>query len=188
MVDKGNSRSLFLPANHDVWMFDSFPKELGVEASHKTHNKGIFWSQSSYLPPADLALGDPGYKLLKEYSRALHFNGCSRNLHPNSFGYGLATSGSVSSRYSKEITHVFRAKMNSKQNFRGITLEKEHFDFFIYGHWHSPVIHFLSDKSKLVVLGDWLVSNTYAVWDGETFKLMRYKQNETDEVIDSLKL
>jgi UDP-2,3-diacylglucosamine hydrolase len=54
-------------------------------------------------------------------------------------------------------------------------LQKEHFDFFIYGHRHLPLDIQLSPNSKYVNLGEWVNHNTYAVFDGNDLKLEYYK-------------
>ena len=186
LADKGVPPHFFT-GNHDVWMFDYFPKELGVEVHHKPIIKEFYGKKFLLAHGDGLGPGDPGYKLLKRIFTSPTLQWMFSKIHPN-FSLWFGNQWSVSSRYSKEITHVFRGENEQITKFSRLTLEKEHYDFFIYGHWHSPIIHPLEKQSNLVVLGDWLVSNTYSVWDGESFKLMRYKQNEADEVIDSVKL
>jgi len=54
-------------------------------------------------------------------------------------------------------------------------LQKEHFDFFIYGHRHLPIDLPLNEKSRYINLGEWLTSNTYAVFDGEKSELKKFE-------------
>ncbi|MGD9977130.1 MAG: UDP-2,3-diacylglucosamine diphosphatase [Bacteroidales bacterium] len=177
----------FFTGNHDIWMFDYFPQELGVEV-HRNPITREFFGRKFLLAHGDgLGPGDPGYRLLKRIFTSPTLQWIFSKLHPN-FSLWFGNQWSVSNRYSKEITHNFKGDNEQITMFSKATLEKEHFDFFIYGHWHSPVIYPLSSQSNLIVLGDWLVSNTYAVWDGETFKLMRYFPNQPDEVISLVKL
>ncbi|MCB8964389.1 MAG: UDP-2,3-diacylglucosamine diphosphatase [Bacteroidales bacterium] len=186
MVDSGIPVHFFT-GNHDVWMFDYFPKELGVEVHHKPIVKELYGRKFLLAHGDGLGPGDPGYKLLKGMFTSKALQWMFAKLHPN-FSLWFGNQWSVSSRYSKEITHNFRGDNEQITKFSRLTLEKEHYDFFIYGHWHSPIIYPLTDNSNLVVLGDWLVSNTYSVWDGETFKLMRYRQDGDDELMDSVKM
>jgi len=176
----------FFSGNHDVWMFNYFQDELGVEMHHKPLIKNIL-NKKFFLAHGDgLGKGDVGYKLMKSIFTNPALQWLFARLHPN-FSLWFGNQWSVSSRYSKELTHEFRGESELITRFTRSELEKHHFDFFIFGHWHSPVIHPLNESSNLVVLGDWLVNNTYSVWDGETFKLMRFNNEGEDIVLDIAK-
>jgi UDP-2,3-diacylglucosamine hydrolase len=54
-------------------------------------------------------------------------------------------------------------------------LEKEHYDYFIYGHRHTPIIVDLPNKSHYVNLGDWINHFSYGVFDGENFEMKNHK-------------
>ncbi|MBL4655546.1 MAG: hypothetical protein JKY33_06970 [Bacteroidia bacterium] len=55
-------------------------------------------------------------------------------------------------------------------------LEKEHVDFFIYGHRHLALDMKLNETSRYVNLGDWLTINSYGVLDGKNFELKYFEQ------------
>ncbi|QKG79292.1 UDP-2,3-diacylglucosamine diphosphatase [Tenuifilum thalassicum] len=177
----------FFTGNHDVWMFDYFEKELGVTIHREPIVRELLGARFLLAHGDGLGPGDPGYKLLKRIFTSPTLQWLFAKLHPN-FSLWFGNQWSVSSRYSKEITHNFRGEEEQITKFSRIKLSDEHFDFFIFGHWHSPIIYPLADNSNLTVLGDWLVSNTYGVWDGEQFNLMRYNPNGQDEVISSASL
>ncbi len=172
----------FFTGNHDVWMFDYFSKELGVEVHHEPIVKELLGARFLLAHGDGLGPGDLGYKILKGIFTSPTLQWLFARLHPN-FSLWFGNQWSVSSRYSKEITHVFRGENEQITKYSRGKLEQEHFDFFIYGHWHSPIIYPLSAESNLVILGDWLVSNTYSVWDGQEFRLMRYQLNAPHEVL-----
>ncbi|MHC1702524.1 MAG: UDP-2,3-diacylglucosamine diphosphatase [Tenuifilaceae bacterium] len=172
----------FFSGNHDVWMFDYFQKELGVELHHKPIIK-VFNDKNFFLAHGDgLGPWDKGYKLLKSIFTNPALQWMFARLHPN-FSLWFGNQWSVSSRYSKEITHVFRGEEELITRFARLELQENHHDFFVFGHWHSPIIYNLNDKSNLVILGDWLVNNTYSVWDGEKFFLKRFNPDGEDFVI-----
>lgn len=54
-------------------------------------------------------------------------------------------------------------------------LQKEHFDYFIFGHRHIPMDIRVGENSRYINLGDWLNYNTYAVFDGQNTELKYYK-------------
>ena len=49
-------------------------------------------------------------------------------------------------------------------------LEKEHFDYFIFGHRHLEMKYNLGANTELIFLGDWIKEGSYAVWDGNSLQ------------------
>ena len=71
-----------------------------------------------------------------------------------------------------------------RDNLIPMLRKSEHFDFFIYGHRHLPLVLDLkkdastslsTTDAKYVNLGDWISYFTYGVFDGENFELKEYK-------------
>jgi len=95
--------------------------------------------------------------------------------HPN-IGIWIANSWSSHSRYSRE-TRAFEGEdkewliLYSKK-----LLEKENYDFMIYGHRHSPLDIKLNDTSRYINLGDWLSHFTYAEFDGNELYLKKFSK------------
>jgi UDP-2,3-diacylglucosamine hydrolase len=173
----------FFTGNHDVWMFNYFPKELGVSV----HTKPItreFNGKSFLIGHGDgLGKGDNGYKLLKGIFTSKTLQWLFSRLHPN-FAMWLGNSWSVNSRYSKEISHKFRGENELiTQYARWEIAQESGYKYFVFGHWHSPVVYPLTSNETLVLLGDWIVNNTYGKWDGEHFELHRYSNNGVSELI-----
>ena len=54
-------------------------------------------------------------------------------------------------------------------------LEKEHHDYFVFGHRHLPLNINLGQDSRYINTGDWLQYFTYAVFDGDTLELKEFK-------------
>lgn len=55
-------------------------------------------------------------------------------------------------------------------------LQKDQYDYFIFGHRHLPIDFKLSEKSRYVNLGDWIKYFSYAVFDGENLELKYYNK------------
>lgn len=172
----------FFTGNHDVWMFDYLPKELGVTVYRKPivrefDGKRFFIGHGDGLGP-----GDTGYKLLKWAFTNRVLQWLYSRLHPN-FTMWLGNKWSVSSRYSKEIAHKFRGEDELITKFARTNIKDKHYDFQIFGHWHSPLIYTIEENSEMVILGDWIVNNTYGVWDGESFSLLRFLNDGSSEKV-----
>ena len=53
-------------------------------------------------------------------------------------------------------------------------LEKNHYDYFVFGHRHLPLEIALNEKSTYVNLGDWIGYYTYGVFENEKLALREY--------------
>jgi len=51
-------------------------------------------------------------------------------------------------------------------------------DFYVFGHRHIELDLMLSQKARVIILGDWLWQFTYAVFDGEHLSLDSYDVTE----------
>ena len=54
-------------------------------------------------------------------------------------------------------------------------LVTKHYNYFIFGHRHLPMIIKVGDGSEYVNLGDWIGYFTYGVFDGKTFELKKFQ-------------
>jgi UDP-2,3-diacylglucosamine hydrolase len=52
--------------------------------------------------------------------------------------------------------------------------QKQHHDFYIFGHRHLPLSLKVNDQSTYVNLGEWVNFNTYAVYNGTNVELKTY--------------
>lgn len=163
----------FFTGNHDVWVFDYLPEEIGVTVHHKpviiTFNEKKF-----YLAHGDgLGPGEFSYKVLKSIFRSRVLQWLYARIHPNS-STGFAHRWSRHSRFSKGVylEWLGEEKEQLVQHSRNI-LEKEPIDYFIYGHRHVPRVHPLNN-SRIIYIGDWFINFTYGVFDGQEMKLEKY--------------
>ena len=52
-------------------------------------------------------------------------------------------------------------------------------NYFIYGHRHIMLDLMLTEASRMLILGDWIKSYSFAVFDGEHLFLEQYVEGET---------
>ncbi len=161
--------------NHDMWMYDYLPEELGVTIYREPVIK-TFNGKKFYLGHGDgLGPGDHGYKFIKKVFASPISQWLFARLHPNA-GIGMAKFWSKTSRASTGKTDE---KFLGEENewlaiYAKEILQKEHFDYFIFGHRHLPIDVKLNEKSRYVNLGDWINYFTYAVFDGKELLLKEY--------------
>lgn len=178
LTDKG-IQIHFFTGNHDMWMFGYHEKELGI-TMHREPITFEAQGKKLYIGHGDgLGPGDKGYKMIKKIFANRFFQWCFARLHPN-FGIGIAN---YFSRSSRAATGTIDEKYLGDENewlaiYSKEILQKEHFDYFVFGHRHLPINIALSDSSRYYNLGDWLRYYTYGVLDNGEFHLKTYPSNE----------
>ncbi len=170
----------FFTGNHDIWCYNYFQKELNITVYRKPITKEIL-GKKFFLGHGDgLGPSDHGYKFIKKLFANKFCQWLFARLHPN-FGIGLGLYFSNRSKHAQGDSHlVFLGEENEWQLiFAKEKLLKEHFDYFVFGHRHISIIHDINEKSKFIILGDWITKFSYGVFDGEKFELRRFI-NETN--------
>lgn len=169
----------FFVGNHDMWMRGYFEKELNIPVYFQA--KTFEWNgRKFFVGHGDgLGPGDHGYKLLKKVFRNKISQTLFALLHP-AVGIGLAN---FFSRKSRQKTGRCDEAFLGEENewlivFSRKILQKEHFDYFVFGHRHLPLFIRLSDKSKYINLGDWIQYYTYAEFDGQQTLLKTFDQQQ----------
>jgi UDP-2,3-diacylglucosamine hydrolase len=167
----------FFTGNHDIWVFDYLPEETGV-ILHRNELIAEISGKKFYLSHGDgLDKGDKGYHLLKKIFTNPLFQWIFARFHPN-FAVSVAQLWSKISRQSKKHTvKDFDPENEGMYKFAQAFLKKEHVDFFVFGHRHRVVDLPLQDNSRFILLGDWIKSFSYGVFDGKKFELKSYTEN-----------
>jgi UDP-2,3-diacylglucosamine hydrolase len=166
----------FFTGNHDIWVFDYLPAETGVIV-HRDFFATELMGKKFYLAHGDgLDKNDKGYLLLKKIFTNRFWQWVFARFHPN-FAVSVALRWSKTSRLSKKVGGAdFDTKNEGMYQFALTVLEKEHFDYFIFGHRHRLANIEIGDTSRFVLLGEWIKTFSYGVFDGEKFELKKYIQ------------
>lgn len=175
LTDAGIPVHLFT-GNHDMWIFDYLPQELGVQLYREPIEK-TFFGKSFVIGHGDgLGPGDKGYKFLKKVFNNPFCQWCFARLHPN-FGIWLAQKSSKTSRaYTGKSDEVYHGDENEwLVQYCKSELEKKHTDYFVFGHRHLPLNIYLNEKSKYINLGEWINYNTYLEVSENSVELKEWK-------------
>jgi UDP-2,3-diacylglucosamine hydrolase len=165
----------FFTGNHDMWMFDYFPNELGIPVYREPQILQAGKHKLLIGHGDGLGPGDHTYKFIKRFFNSPVCQWLFARLHPN-LGFWIANTWSRKSR----ITN-----MKKEEQFEGEDgeflwvycreLEKmQHHDFYIFGHRHLPLDLKVSESSRYINLGEWVHFNTYAVYDGTNVELKTF--------------
>jgi UDP-2,3-diacylglucosamine hydrolase len=165
----------FFTGNHDIWVFDYLPLETGVTV-HRDYYTTELMGKKFFLAHGDgLDKNDKGYLMLKKIFKSRVLQWLFARLHPN-FAVGIAHRWSKNSRLSKKVSGpAFEAENEGMYEFALSVLEKEHFDYFIFGHRHRLANLEMNENTRFILLGEWIKTFSYGVFDGEKFELKKYK-------------
>lgn len=175
LTDNGIPVHIFT-GNHDMWIFDYIPKELGVQLYREPIQREFFGKKYFIGHGDGLGPGDKGYKFLKKVFANKFCQWCFARLHPN-FGIWLADKSSKTSRaHTGSSDEVFHGEENEwLVVFCKDELKKEHFDYFIFGHRHLPLEIDIAENSKYINLGEWINYNTYVVASDQGVELRQFE-------------
>jgi UDP-2,3-diacylglucosamine hydrolase len=167
----------FFTGNHDMWMFDYLPKELGVSL-HRDNIERTFNDKVFFIGHGDgLGPGDHGYKLIKKVFASGWAKWLFARFHPN-FGIGLAN---FLSRKSRAATGDEDSKFLGPENewlfiYSCAQETIKHRDFYIFGHRHLPMDLKVGEGSRYINLGEWINQHTFAVFDGSELMLEKFTE------------
>ncbi|TAJ15202.1 UDP-2,3-diacylglucosamine diphosphatase [Marinilabiliaceae bacterium JC017] len=169
----------FFTGNHDIWIFDYLPRECGVTIYREPVIQEIE-GKTFYLGHGD-GLGDydPQYNFLKAAFTNPFAQWLFARLHPN-FGIGMATFWSRKSREKNLKSHGSVYLGDDKEwlvQYAKTVLEQNDIDYFVFGHRHVVREVPLTGVSKLIYLGDWVNSFSYAEFDGTSMQLKFFENN-----------
>lgn len=177
LSDKGIKISIFC-GNHDMWMFDYFPKEFNISVYRQP--KEIEFNGKKFLigHGDGIGTGDFGYKLVKGIFESKVCRWLFARLHPN-FGIGMAHYFSRKSRIANGnydeyfISEEKEILIQYSKNY----LKNSNIDYFVFGHRHLPMKILLSDASYYINTGEWVKNCSYAKLNGTELELLYYKNN-----------
>lgn len=167
---------IFFTGNHDMWMFDYFPRELGIPVYREPTALEVGKQRLMIGHGDGLGPGDHTYKILKKFFNSGLCQWLFARIHPN-LGIRIANAWSRKSR----ITNVGRDEKFGRPEDEYLWVycsENEkatHFDFYVFGHRHLPLSLKVAGNSTYVNVGEWVHSKTYAVYDGMNVEIKEFK-------------
>ena len=168
----------FFTGNHDVWVFDYLPSEVGVIVC-KNPIEIVMNGSKFFIGHGDgIGPGDNAYKLLRKVFHNRFLQTLFSWLHPN-FTFAFGQNWSKHSRYSKGLVETFLG-VEKEYNilFAKEYLQDHDVNYFVFGHRHIPMDIKMNESSRLINLGEWIMAYTYAVFDGSAMELHSFRNPE----------
>lgn len=164
----------FFTGNHDMWMFDYFPRELSIPIYRNpveiiVNNKKLMAGHGD-----GLGTGDYAYKFMKKVFSSKFFQWMFHWLHPN-IGIGIAHRWSKSNRMIKEKKGIPCQEEQEKLLQYCKKVERTtHYDYYVFGHRHLPLKLEVAPRSTYFNLGEWVQYFTYLELDETSASLRTF--------------
>ena len=176
LSDKG-IKIVWLIGNHDIWIFDYLPDELGIKVIDGSVEECID-GKHFYLTHGDGVGKLPSsFKFIRGIFRNKWCQKAFAAIHPR-WTVPFAYNWSRHSRKKDGMPDAAAAYM--LDNITGFSKEylKNHPDinFFIFGHLHILERIRIAEQSEVIVLGEGITMFSYAVWDGNTLSLHKFDE------------
>lgn len=177
-----------LTGNHDVWLFDYLPKEVGVNILHgpieiTRHGRRLYLCHGDEVGRRPLP-----YRAMRTLFHSFAMQRLFAWLiHPD-IAHAFGSGWSHRSRKVKPIAHAFRGKNEPLVQFFSRLNKTDKHDVYLAGHLHTPVLHLMPDGTPIVILGDWISAYTYAQWNGAVLSLMQFHQGDSPIALSEVKL
>lgn len=175
LTDRG-VRVVWFIGNHDIWIFDYLPSELGVEVVDGALTEHID-GKTFYMTHGDgVGKLKPSFKLMRNLFRNKFAQKLYSGIHPR-WTIPFAYSWSRHSRKTGGSGYDPTTMVNLLRHF-SVDYLREHpeINYFVYGHLHIVEDLKLNDSSRMIVLGDWISNFSYGIWDGKEFVIRRWNE------------
>lgn len=164
----------WLIGNHDIWIFDYLPGELGVKVIDGSAQVNI-GGKVFFLAHGD-GIGKPPryFRLMRALFRNRFCQHLYAAIHPR-WTVPFALCWSRGSRTGGGQEKSGEGLKRMEQWARDWAALHPETDYFVFGHLHRAEDVDLGDGRRLVVLGDWISLMTYAEFDGEALRLRHWE-------------
>lgn len=161
----------WLIGNHDIWIFDYLPSELGIRVVDGVLEEEIDGKRFVITHGDGLGNVKWSERLMRAAFRSRLLQRLFAAVHPRwTVGFAYWWSGENRKKhhaggpYSPEPAYQWVRQRNSALP------ESERPDFYVMGHYHM-----LADEpvagSRVIILGDWIANMSYATFNGTTLTL-----------------
>ena len=165
----------WLKGNHDIWIFDYLPAEIGFSL-----HDGILAEEIDgrlfVMEHGDGVGSLPlSFRALRRLFRCRAAQKLFAAIHPR-WTVGFAHAWSSHSRKKGgyiPAEGTARSLVRWAEEYNAGAARKA--DYFIFGHYHTMCERRLADGAEVVVTGDWITHFSYAVWDGSTLSLNKWE-------------
>lgn len=191
LSDKG-VKITWLIGNHDIWIFDYLPKELGIKVVDGVLDCDVLGTRMVMEHGDGVWQRDKMFKVIRGIFRNKFCQKLYSGIHPrwtipfanNWSGHSRKTgSPKVEQRQRQFEEMKKRGEKGLPENLEALRKFCESYTaahpdvrYYLFGHLHQVVREKISSDNEMLVIGDWLSNFTYAEFDGSKMSLLRYEE------------
>lgn len=167
----------WLIGNHDIWIFDYLPSELGIEVVDGTISRKICGRNFVITHGDGVGPRSRSFRFLRAMFRNRICQKLYASVHPR-ITMPLAHGWSAQNRGHHPVPTPYQGAANESVMIWAKEYLKEHpeVNYFIFGHRHILVDEPLSPTCHAIILGEWIDQNSYArIAPGEPLTLHRFE-------------
>lgn len=174
----------FFIGNHDIWMFDYLPKEIGAIIHQDVLTVDLLGKRFFLGHGDEVDHRSKAFRFLRSLFRNKFCQWLYGGIHPR-WTFGFALGWSLNSRkkgIKNEEHHIVEYRGESAEYMVLFAKDylKTHPDtnFFIFGHRHIMLDLMLTRTARILIAGDWMHFFSYIVWDGENLLLEQFEESQ----------
>lgn len=166
----------WLIGNHDIWIFDYLPSELGVEVIDGVLEREVL-GVPFCMQHGDAIGGNRYFRTMRALFRNKICQILYSGIHPR-WTVGFAKAWSRHSRLGAKGEEYMPGKLITdirhwcEVEIKGGNPAR----YYIFGHLHKFHNDTLPEGRRLIVMPDWLSGREYGVFDGSEFILKDYEE------------
>lgn len=171
-------RITWLIGNHDIWIFDYLPDEIGLTVIDGSIVRDID-GHRFYMAHGD-AIGSlkPGFRFIRSVFRNRLCQRLYSAIHPRwTIPFAHRWSSHSRAGDSKYSAYLGDDREPSVLFAREYAAAHPDTDFIMLGHRHIVLDKDIPPHARLVILGNWIDKQTYAKWDGQQLILGDFDSN-----------
>lgn len=163
LADRG-IKITWLTGNHDIWIFDYLPRELGIRIVDGTLTEKIEGLNVFMAHGDRQGCNAISFRIIQKLFRSRICQKLFSGIHPR-WTIPLALKWSGASRKAgskiKYKENLLSAVENLEQFSRRYLKGHPTVNLFIYGHLHIKIERNLTPECKMIVLPDWMSTHGY---------------------------
>lgn len=167
---------VWMKGNHDIWIFDYLPSELGIEVADGSLVETIY-GKKFFLSHGDgVGKLQPSFRLIRGIFRNKLCQWLFSGVHPR-WTVPFAYNWSRHSRMEGEERGVPDKDLlkNLKDFVRIHHRDNPDIDFYVFGHIHVLSRECVEDGCEMIVLGEWIHTFSYARMGKDGLKLLKWE-------------
>lgn len=170
----------WLIGNHDIWIFDYLPRELGIRVVDNLLDEVIDGKRFVIAHGDGLGPVPVGERIMRATFRSRLLQKLYAALHPRwtvGFAYWWSGKNRVRHHTGKDAVEPSTEPLQQWVRQRNSELPlSQRPDYYVFGHYHTLLLKEI-EGSCVAIIGDWLSNMSYATFNGSDFQLHTLPKN-----------